>query len=67
MGYTCESNWISYNLGEVFIQAVKQLLLSLGLAHQCRHLFLQMADYVRMHFGGPRPLHKRARFTNSLI
>lgn len=46
------------NLGELLIQPVEQLLLSLGLAHQRRHLFLQMADYVRVDLGRPRPLHE---------
>ena len=66
MGYTCECNGMSYNLGEVFIQAVKQLLLSLGLAHQCGHLFLQMADYVRVDFGGPSALHKLVDLTSQV-
>jgi len=50
--------WVSCNLGELFIEAVEQLLLSLGLAHQRRHFFLQMTDYVCMNFGSPRALHK---------
>jgi len=53
-----DEKWVSCNLGELFIEAVEQLLLSLGLAHQRRHFFLQMTDYVCMNFGSPRALHK---------
>lgn len=65
--YMDESNWMSYNLGEVFIQAVEQLLLSLRLAHQCGHLFLQMADYVRVDFGRPSALHKLVDLTSQNV
>jgi hypothetical protein len=49
---------IGYDLGKLFVEAVEQLLLSLGLAHHRRHFFLQMADYVRVNLGSPRTLHE---------
>jgi len=50
--------WWMKDLCKFFLKIVNKSLLSLRFAHYCRHLFLKVANYMRMNFSRSSTFHK---------